>query len=65
MSIIRADFSLSFSISSFTSFADTFISTASTSTPLYLPSLISGFNATSAVKIKGFPNSICTISILG
>ena len=62
---VLALFSLSLLIASFTSSSVTSTSDFSTSTPLYLPSSTSGFYATSAVKMNGFPASICTTSIVG
>ena len=58
-------FCLSFSSSAATSSSDTVVSIFVTCTPLYLPSFTSGLTATSAVKMKGLPASICTTSIVG
>ena len=57
--------SLTFSSSALTSSSVTSTTVFSTSIPLYSPSVTSGFTATVAVKIKGFPFSICSTSISG
>ena len=65
MSIILAFDSLTLFISVSTSSSVTSTSFFSTSIPLYSPSVTSGLSATVAVKINGFPLSICVTSISG
>ena len=64
-SIVLEFFSCSFFSSAATSSSVTSAADTSTSTPLYSPKVTSGFTATSAVKMKDFPFSICTMSIVG